>query len=335
MSVAEKPAPATVSARPQARFAFVSLVGGIFLLAGLWLLLGALPTGWGTVVGSPPIMNEFLSGALLLLLTIAGALALAHLGRKLEAVHALPGTRAGAVWSAILVFIALRLALGLGYLCERQEFGVMGAVLSLGVAGGFLFLIYKLLGLPGMQARLRKQEENGWYHAEAFKGNQGVKVRRATVIAVLVVGIAGIIAMVNSRVLGTDRLGPNDWEWVIPFTSTAEGNHLVLPLMYKIHLVVPVILLGLLIWFAWRLVNWPTFADFLIATEAEMNKVSWTTRKRLFQDTIVVLVTVFLLTFFLFVIDLLWIRVLSFPAINVLQVDIRKAKQQQMEKTQW
>lgn len=66
-----------------------------------------------------------------------------------------------------------------------------------------------------------------------------------------------------------------------------------------------------------------------------MNKVSWTTRKRLFQDTIVVLVTVFLLTFFLFVIDLLWIRVLSFPAINVLQVDIRKAKQQQMEKTQW
>ena len=33
--------------------------------------------------------------------------------------------------------------------------------------------------------------------------------------------------------------------------------------------------------------------DFLIATEAEMNKVSWTTRKRLVKDTIVVLVTVF------------------------------------------
>lgn len=335
MSVAEKPAPATVSNPPQARFAFVSLVGGIFLLVGLWLLFGALPTGWAMVVGSPPIMNEFLSGALLLILTIAGAVALAQFGRKLEASNAVPGSRAGAVWAALLVFLALRLSLGLGYLCERQEFGPMGAVLTLGVAAGFLFLIYKFLGFPGVQARLRKQEENGWYHAEPFKGTQGVKVRRATVIAVLVVGIAGIITMVNNRTLGTDRLGPNDWEWVIPFTSTPEGDHLVLPLMYKIHLVVPVLLLGLLIWFAWRLVNWPTFADFLIATEAEMNKVSWTTRKRLFQDTIVVLVTVFLLTFFLFVIDLLWIRVLSFPAINVLQVDLRKAKQQQMEKTQW
>ena len=41
-----------------------------------------------------------------------------------------------------------------------------------------------------------------------------------------------------------------------------------------------------------------------IATEAEINKVSWTTRKRLIQDTTVVLVTVFLFTLFLFVVDI-------------------------------
>ena len=29
----------------------------------------------------------------------------------------------------------------------------------------------------------------------------------------------------------------------------------------------------LVIWFSWRLVNWPTFADFLIATEAEINNL--------------------------------------------------------------
>ena len=51
--------------------------------------------------------------------------------------------------------------------------------------------------------------------------------------------------------------------------------------MFKVHLVVPLLLSAGLIWFAWRIVNWPTFADFLIATEAEINKVSWTTRKRL------------------------------------------------------
>src|SRR5262249_2544404 len=67
------------------------------------------------------------------------------------------------------------------------------------------------------------------------------------------------------------------------------------------------ILLGLLsLWFAWRVVNMPAFGDFLIATEAELNKVSWTTQKRLIQDTVVVLVTVILLTIFLFFADVLW-----------------------------
>ncbi len=33
------------------------------------------------------------------------------------------------------------------------------------------------------------------------------------------------------------------------------------------------------LWLAWRVVNVPSFADFLIATEAELNKVSWTTRR--------------------------------------------------------
>ena len=79
----------------------------------------------------------------------------------------------------------------------------------------------------------------------------------------------------------------------------------------------------------------PTFADFLIATEAEMNKVSWTNRKRLVQDTVVVLVTVFLFTMFLFVVDILWIRILSAPYIEVLLYDPREKQQQQQETAKW
>jgi preprotein translocase SecE subunit len=79
----------------------------------------------------------------------------------------------------------------------------------------------------------------------------------------------------------------------------------------------PVLLAALTLWFAWRSVNVPAFADFLIATEAELNKVSWTTRKRLWQDTVVVLVTVLLMAFALFVADVVWSRVLT--AIGVLQ----------------
>jgi preprotein translocase subunit SecE len=59
-------------------------------------------------------------------------------------------------------------------------------------------------------------------------------------------------------------------------------------------------------WLIWRLVQYPGFADFLIATEAEMNKVSWTTRDDLYRATIVVLVSVFLLTAYLFGVDLVW-----------------------------
>jgi len=71
----------------------------------------------------------------------------------------------------------------------------------------------------------------------------------------------------------------------------------------------------------------PAFADFLIATEAEMNKVSWTTQKRLVQDTIVVLVTVILMAFYLFAMDQSWRVLLSWKPIGVLQVPDEQSEQ--------
>ncbi len=59
-------------------------------------------------------------------------------------------------------------------------------------------------------------------------------------------------------------------------------------------------------WFIWRLVQYPPFADFLIATEAEMRKVSWTSPEDLKRATIVVLATIFVLAFYLFAVDYLW-----------------------------
>lgn len=71
-------------------------------------------------------------------------------------------------------------------------------------------------------------------------------------------------------------------------------------------------------WLAFRIVHYPQFADFLIATQAEMNKVSWISRDDLKRATAVVLVTVVLLSVFLFGIDQVWMRLLDF--IGVLQV---------------
>jgi preprotein translocase subunit SecE len=53
-------------------------------------------------------------------------------------------------------------------------------------------------------------------------------------------------------------------------------------------------------------VNWPRFADFLIAVEAEMAKVSWPTRSELFRSTLVVLVTIAILSTVLYAYDLIW-----------------------------
>jgi preprotein translocase SecE subunit len=93
----------------------------------------------------------------------------------------------------------------------------------------------------------------------------------------------------------------------------------------------------LALWFAWRVVNYPVFADFLIATEAEINKVSWTPRARLIQDTIVVLVTVLIITTFLFFVDGFWGWFLSRRIINVLPNadDFQNQQTKQVNTNEW
>jgi len=54
---------------------------------------------------------------------------------------------------------------------------------------------------------------------------------------------------------------------------------------------------------AWRLMNKPTNVDFLIATDSEMKKVNWTSRKDLIGSTKVVVAFMFFIAFFLAVCD--------------------------------
>jgi len=74
---------------------------------------------------------------------------------------------------------------------------------------------------------------------------------------------------------------------------------------------VPTLVGVVLGWFIFRLVEYPPFVEFLIATEAEMNKVSWTSRDDLYRATTVVLSTVFLMAVFLFGVDWIWSNLLQ------------------------
>lgn len=71
------------------------------------------------------------------------------------------------------------------------------------------------------------------------------------------------------------------------------------------------VLLLVSLWLSYRVVQTSRFADFLIAVEAEMNKVSWPTKTELYRSVVVVLVTLFGMSAVIFLLDLLWRFVLG------------------------
>jgi preprotein translocase subunit SecE len=86
--------------------------------------------------------------------------------------------------------------------------------------------------------------------------------------------------------------------WRLSTILAGQGSHFQFGL--------PLVLLALGLWTAYRLVNMPAVADFLIAVEAEMNKVSWPSRTELFRASIVVLIMMFATGIYLAGCDVLW-----------------------------
>jgi preprotein translocase subunit SecE len=74
----------------------------------------------------------------------------------------------------------------------------------------------------------------------------------------------------------------------------------------------PILLLVVGLWLSYRAVCIPRFADFLIAVEAEMNKVSWPTRDELIRSSVVVIVIILILSVLLSTYDLVWYVLFQF-----------------------
>lgn len=84
----------------------------------------------------------------------------------------------------------------------------------------------------------------------------------------------------------------------------------------EIRFGVPGVLLLAGLWLCYRLVNIPKFADFLIAVEAEMNKVSWPTQTELIRSSIVVIFVIFFLATILFIYDNVWQKLLHMVGVH-------------------
>ena len=115
-------------------------------------------------------------------------------------------------------------------------------------------------------------------HARVYKRTQG-RITRQVTFAALAIG-----------------LGVGMWQLSQAMIQTPPAARFGAP--------GGVLLIGL--WIAYRSVNFPSFADFLIAVEAEMNKVSWPTRAELFRASLVVLFTIFALAALLAAYDFIW-----------------------------
>ena len=118
-----------------------------------------------------------------------------------------------------------------------------------------------------------------------YKRTQGRMVRQTTMVSMII-----IVLLIAWRARMT-----------LVVSTDIDGWNIGIPL--------GVLVLGL--WFSFRIVHLPRFADFLIAVEAEMNKVSWPSTTELIKSSLVVIIVIFLLTGILFGYDLLWRAVLG------------------------
>jgi preprotein translocase SecE subunit len=292
-----------------------SVYGALVVLGGLVIAGYVVPLLWQQYAApATSQLPGFLSLSLRLIVQLVAAGVVIYAGTRLAGNNPPRGIRGG-------IFLVISMIIGIFFIVRAFNFQLAdlayGTPVSLVVLGVLAFGAFKVLMSPWAEAKMHAIEEQGWFHTNSFKATQGLKVRRYTLIGVLIVGLTGAWSLYHHMALGT-----GDLMLSMPFYDKA------IAVLSSKEVTVPLVIALLTGWFAWRLVNVPTFADFLIATEAEMNKVSWSTRKRLFQDTVVVLVTVVILTSFLLIVDLFWGWLLSQPFIGVLPAKAAEVQKQ-------
>lgn len=141
-----------------------------------------------------------------------------------------------------------------------------------------------------MEESLNRSLGSELFATSLYKQKQGRIVRQLTCLAIWL-----------ACWLGGWQLFEAMGAWVSP-AATGEGSNFWNVSRYWL----PLTLVAAGMWFAYRLVNWPRFADFLISVEAEMSKVSWPPKTELYRASMVVIFTMAFLAILLFCYDAIW-----------------------------
>jgi preprotein translocase SecE subunit len=300
MATAVEPSSAPQAPGKPLSLPVASLIGAIYVLAALAVVFYLVPSLWEQHVGSTETSTNMLLARLSV--QVVALVGLIWFGTKLSGDAPPKGVRGGIflmIAAAALIFLLAR-ALAVGI--EGSAGQIVGAVAGVAL---IYFAVRFFTGHTG-ERWMVALEEQGWFSLAGYKRSLGLRVRRLTVLGILIVGGTGAWSLWTQGVL------PDTWTLSMPFDMQP------LTVMTDAKIVIPLLLALLTLWVAFRAVNVPDFAEFLIATEAEMNKVSWSNRKRLMQDTVVVLLTTLIMTLFLLVVDLFWGWLLSRQTVGVL-----------------
>jgi preprotein translocase SecE subunit len=303
--------------RPPTSLPGASLIGTLYLALGLGALQYLLPWVWQEYVAPNLALAALVKAILLVLLVGAGLGALIYFYPRV--VPPTEGARAGVAAGMIFLILGFlvvylsclfldgvftllkdRGALSRDFHATRYYAGAPVAAL---LALLWLRWGWRLLKRASVQKFLCGVEAQGWFQTGAYKPNQGRLIRRLTMLGILALVAAGFYHFWPAIQRGMTGV----WAWTMPFT---DDYNLVLAHMPGLT-ITTIIALGAL-WLSYRAVNAHRFADFLIATSAEMQKVSWSTRKQVTRDTIVVLVVTAILSAYLLAMDLIWVVVLRF-----------------------
>jgi preprotein translocase subunit SecE len=142
---------------------------------------------------------------------------------------------------------------------------------------------------PGPRPPAAPDSSGGFFHI--YKRGQGYWTRMGTV------GGAALIGALTLQFIYSERQ---------TFRLSDNGGILVCVIFAVVYAAV-----------CFYVLNKPRNADFLIATDSEMKKVNWTTRKELIGSTKIVILFMFLIAIYLFACDLLFGG--FFHLINVLK----------------
>ena len=240
MAVAEKTLVETGTRAPrrELNLGLASVAGGVIVLAGLGLVFGALPVFWSDILPTSA-MNPYLSGALLLLVSLAALAGVCFALYSVDKSLAIPGLRAGSVIEALVLFVLTWIVFSIGNTMNEEGPGwfVVLRGSAAGTCGGArLAVSTRAAVFADMLA-----SEPGRRRCSAAcrsRGSQERAVRRATVLGILALGVTGIISLVLHSSFGSTRTGGSDWYWYVA-ASPSQPPQLYVPLLFHVNVARP------------------------------------------------------------------------------------------------